>query len=146
MDPPENKRPRFNKPEDRKTIALDLKKHIRLERIDPILLSDCVAFSDLVTQDEILEAYRHQALSRKDEEGCLCDRLRRSSFWKFGGAKQSAGSSLSTAKHAGAAFLFYPPIISEKHQWTLQPEGDLSICALYIECIGNDCFSQHVLL
>ena len=131
MDPPEKKYSRLNTIEGRKAIALDLKKHIRLERIHPTLLSEFVALSNLVTQDELLNAYKAQALSSKDEEGCLWERSRLSPRWRYSKTKQSRSPN-TQCNHSEFEGLIHTPITSGKHQWTLQPEGNVAISRLGI--------------
>ncbi|CAB9499143.1 Kelch-like protein diablo [Seminavis robusta] len=51
--------------EDRKGIAKDLSKHIRFEKMDPQILSTTITASGLVASEQLLEAYKHQALEAR---------------------------------------------------------------------------------
>ena len=53
--------------ERRKTIASKFVRHIKLEYMDPSDLAEIVSSSGLVTDEEVLEAYKKQAL----ETGCV---------------------------------------------------------------------------
>ena len=54
--------------ERRKTIASKFVQHIKLEEMDPSDLADIVSSSGLVTDEEMLEAYKQQALA---SGGCV---------------------------------------------------------------------------
>ena len=54
--------------ERRKTVASKFVQHIKLEEMDPSDLADIVSSSGLVTDEEMLEAYKQQALA---SGGCV---------------------------------------------------------------------------
>ena len=81
--------------EDRKEIAIDLIRHLRLDRIDPSSLSTTVFQSGLVSTEKLLEAYRTQALSAERQYGVTYKLQRYNSrpVW------QRTGDSLFTSSY-----------------------------------------------
>ena len=128
---PNQNRRRVELNQERKSIALDLGKHIRLERIDPAVLSNEVASSGLVSVERILEAYKCQALSSKDQQGLLWERPRYTPCW------MRSSTLICSSKNTVSGFVRYPPIVSGVHKWSLQPEIEASNCSMGILLVSN---------
>ena len=105
---------------DRRTMAKDMVKNIRLEKIDPKMLSTVVETSGLVTHEQLLNAYKAQALVAQERHSISFKRPRYAvPVWE-------STSTTTTSKYAGIWMnwedLGVPPITSGVWRWTLRIE------------------------
>jgi hypothetical protein len=122
----------------RRSIVSALAGYIRLECINPQLLSTVVTSSDLFTPEQLLQAFQKQALAAQETHGVFfnCKRSRFTApLWK------SSKSELSTSTaedHYEVDFLEMPPIVSGICQWTIKVEKDAtSTWATWIGIASN---------
>ena len=112
---------RSNCRDDRRSIAAQMIKHINLESIDPKHLSTTVTSSGYVTSEQLLEAFKSQALSLAAQTtGVVVFKKRRLALpvWNTSSTElySNGGSNIQS-------FLEYPPMRSGIHQWTVELEA-----------------------
>jgi len=104
--------------DNRHKIASEFTKHIRLELIDPVHLAEKVSSSDLVSQEQLLQAYKSHAVAASEAKGRPERRARCMAQWK----DSSSDVIGSIAETCEVQLLDYPEITSGVHQWMVQVE------------------------
>jgi BTB/POZ domain len=93
----------------RREIACQLTEYIHLEHIDPRSLSTVVANSGLVTSEQLMEAFKLQALAAQDVHNIAFNKHRKMPIW------ESISDSFRQC-------LKVSPIKTGIHRWTLEIE------------------------
>lgn len=105
--------------ETRKLPAMNLTKYVRLEKIHPSLLSTTVTQSDLVSIDQINEAYKTIALHLHDYGMVGVDSIdSRPVVWAASQSTILEPSDTTLTTY----FVQYPPMTSGIHQWAIAIE------------------------
>ncbi|CAB9525002.1 Kelch-like 18 (Drosophila) [Seminavis robusta] len=109
-------------PKNRKSIAKELGCNIKLEKINPSLLSDTVASSGLFMSDQIHEAYKNQALHAEQAHSVPFQGSRYFHVWK------KSRNTVTGLDESGVNTdtLVCAPIENGIHQWTVKllKDGD----------------------
>jgi hypothetical protein len=100
----------------RREAAKQMTRHLRLERIDPHHLCTTVTSSGLVTQDQLLEAYKSQALNSRKHGISFEVQRTEHPVWK------KSNDDIAT----GCDRLKCLPMTSGIHKWTLKVENQSS--------------------
>ena len=96
---------------------LDLLDYIKLEKVNPSLLSADIETSGLVPIEKLLGAYKIQALAAEELHGIEFQKQRLvHPLW----TNSSSEFSRSESTDFEVDFLDYPPITRGIHQWTIQ--------------------------
>jgi hypothetical protein len=106
---------------DRHSVASELTKHISFERIGPSDLEDVVAESGLVTQEQLFEAFKKQALTaqKKHNISFTDPRLMGEAVWKSSGTALFVSDGPHYVVETLKCRVLLPGTI---HQWTIQVE------------------------
>ncbi|CAB9522020.1 BACK [Seminavis robusta] len=111
-----------------------VEKHIRLECIDPELLSTSVKSSGLVSQGLLCEAFEKQALVSKQQHHVVFKKARGTGMVVWENSSNEVSGTPRETTGCTSDCLRYPPISGGKHEWTLeyvqQSQGDLVGIAL----------------
>jgi hypothetical protein len=103
--------------EDHQAAARKITKYIHLELIDPEALNTVVSSSGLVTNAQLFEAFKAQALRAKKQGVHFPKRRRLSSMWKG-----SQSDIISCEEEMAIATLEYPAMVSGSFRWTFRVE------------------------
>ncbi|CAB9500665.1 expressed unknown protein [Seminavis robusta] len=108
--------------ESPKNIASQLvKKHIRMDWIDPELLFTSVQSSGFVPQELLLAAFHKQAVRiKRQHNNVVFKQARNLVVWKNSLTNVSSSPANATAFCNASDMLQYPPIVCGKHEWTLE--------------------------
>lgn len=104
---------------DAHAVASGLMKHVRLEYIDTKTLSASVSDSRLVSQDQLLNAYKKKAQAAEEGDTSHAKRRRCAPAWESSGNEVASG-----AFNRRGDLLKYPPISGGLYQWTLEVTSD----------------------
>jgi hypothetical protein len=107
--------------EDRQTAAKHIIKYIRLEKIDPKKLANLVSSNGLVTDAQLSEAFKAQALSLAERHGALYPKRRRLSLiWSD--SQSDVFSACGFGEGIKATALEVPAMTSGLFRWTVKVE------------------------
>ncbi|CAB9519260.1 BACK [Seminavis robusta] len=104
----------------RKNDAMDMVELIKLHDIAPTVLSTDVASSGLVTPDQLMEAYKNQALAAASQQPVKFERRRFSVAPMWSKTMSDMSSPAKSNQSWKADTLEFPPMSSGKYKWALE--------------------------